>query len=310
MTFRKRSTPRMTISRSSSAGPRVMKRTLAWTGLLTTALWAAAYGQAGTPEEGDPATALFRHPRVMASQNAFREYQETKPLAVSRGEFLSAGYLTGDREDSLGTLLGPTSPEQSLSAAGRVTLQRFTPIALVPPAGVTYGVGDSVLIVEQREAPIGYGHLIVPTGVARVTGQDGAMAMAQIVAVYGPIRRGQFIAPMPHYEDPGRVETQPVSDGIEGRIVMAREPHELRTPQQVLYIDVGREAGVRLGDVFEARGHPDQPTENGVVPVDAPMATLKVVQVSDRTAAVKVMSIVAPHLNPGARVHQVAKLAN
>jgi hypothetical protein len=136
------------------------------------------------------------------------------------------------------------------------------------------------------------------------------MAMAQIVALYGPIRRGQLVAPMPPFEDPGRIESQPVTDGIEGRVVMGRESHELRTPQQVLYIDVGREAGVRLGDLFEARGAADKPTENGVVPIDAPMATFKVVHLSDRTAAVKVVSIVAPHLMPGTRVRQIAKIAN
>ena len=310
MIFQKRSMPRMTISRSDRAGLRVMSRGLIGTVLLSAALCLTAQGQAGTPEEGDPATALFRRSRVMASENAFREYKETKLLAVSRAEFLSSGYLTGEREDSLGTLLGPTAADRSISAGGRVTLQRFARIALVPPSGMTYGEGDSVLIVERREGPIGYGHLIVPTGVARVTGQDGGMAMAEIVAVYGPIRRGQFIAPLPHFESPGRVDSQPVTDGIEGHVVMAREPHELRTPQQVLYIDVGREAGVRLGDVFEARASADQPTENGVVPVDAPMATLKVVGVSDRTAAVKVINIVAPHLMAGTRVRQIAKLAS
>ncbi len=313
MTFRKRSTPRMTIFPSDRTGARVMRRGLVWSGLLAATLAATAQAQGQTQaaqDDGDPATALFRRPRVMAAQNAFREYRETKPLAVSHAEFLSAGYLTGDREEALGTLLGPVSAERSISAGGRVTLQRFARIALVPPTGVTYGEGDSVLIVERREAPIGYGQLIVPTGVARVTGQDGQMAMAQIVAVYGPIRRGQMIAPLPHFENPGRLDAQAVSDGIEGHMVMARESHELRTPQQVLFIDVGREDGVRLGDVFEARGAADRPTENGVVPIDAPMATLKVIHLSDHTAAVKITTVLAPHLMPGVRVRQIAKLPN
>jgi len=310
MIFPKRSMPRMTISRSDPAASRVRSRALVLTGLFSAALWAVASGQAAPREEGDPATALFRHPRVMASQNAFREYKETKPLSVSRSEFLASGYLTGDRQDSLGTLIGPASAERSISTGGRITLQRFTRVALVPPAGMTYGTGDSVLIVERREAPIGYGHLIVPTGLARIVGQDGAMAMAQIVAVYGPIRSGQLIAAMAPFEAPGRADLQPVSDGLEGHVVMAREQHELRTPQQVLYLDVGREAGVRLGDVFEARGSTAKPTENGVVPVDAVMATLKVVHLGDRTAAVKVVSVVAPHLMPGTRVRLIAKLAN
>jgi hypothetical protein len=296
MIFRKRSMPRMTISRSR--GPVLG-------GVLVALLAGSVLGQ-----EGDPATALFRRPRVMAGQNTFQSYRDTRPLAVSPSEFLSSGFLSDETERSYGTLLGLVTPERLPAQSGRTALQRFTRVALAAPPGTGYGVGDSVLVVERREGPIGYGHLIVPTGVARVVHVDASQTIAEIVAVYGPIRQGQQVAALPHFEDPGRVETRPVPDGIEGQVLMPRENHELRIPQQILYIDLGRSEGIALGDTFEARGTVAAPNESGVRPVDAAMATLKVVHVRDHTAAVKVIRVFAPHLSAGTRVRLVAKLAN
>lgn len=296
MIFRKRSTPRMTISRSSGL----------WGGGLLVALLS---GNAVAQDLGDPATALFRRPRVMAAQNTFRVYRETRPLAVSRAEFFSSGYLSEDPEASFGTLLGPVSPERASTQNGRAALQRYTRVAVAAPVGLRYGDGDSLLIVERREGPIGYGALIVPTGMARIVRPADGQAIAEIVAVYGPIRQGQRLAPLLPFVDPGRAEARPVNDGLEGQVLMAREVHELRTPQQVLYIDLGRSEGVSLGDVFEARGTVAGANDAGVRSVDEVMATLKVVQVREHTAAVKVMSVIAPHLGAGTRVRQVAKLA-
>jgi hypothetical protein len=284
-------------------------------GLALATLPASLEAQGGQPrtagrEEGDPATALFRRPRVMASQTAFRAYRETKPLAVSHAEFLSAGFVAGEGEVPLGSLVGQVSPEQNVLSSGRATLKQFTRIALAAPAGTSYGQGDSVLIVERREAPIGYGDVLVPTGVARITGTERGLATAEIIALYGPVRRGQLIAALPRFTDPGRTGTQSVAEGLEGQVLVARETRELRVPQQVLYIDKGQRDGVALGDIFEARGTPGEPSDSGVLPVDAIMATLKVVHVREGTASVKVLNVHAPHLPPGTRVKQIAKLGS
>jgi hypothetical protein len=299
MIFQKRSMPRTTIFRSKL--------------VAIAALFGLGTGVGSSPlcaqadREGDPATALFRRQRVMAPQNAFRLYKETPPLAVSAAEFFSAGFLTDADQISMGTLLGPVSPERVATPVGRVALQRFARVALGAPAGVTYGQGDSVLIVEEREGPKGYGKLLVPTGIARVIGPDQGQTIAEVVAVFGPVRSGQSLAPLPHFVSPGRVESKAVSGGVEGHLLMAREVRELRVPQQILFIDLGQKDGVALGDVFEARGTAGRPNESGLQPVDELMATLKVVHVRERTAAVKVVNVTAPHLPAGTRVKQVAK---
>lgn len=303
MIFQKRST------RKTTTFPSKLVAIAALFGLGTVAVSSPLYAQ-GADREGDPATALFRRQRVMASQNAFRLYKETAPLAVSASEFYSSGFLTDADRVSLGSLIGPVSPERVAAPTGRIALLRFSRVALGAPSGVTYGQGDSVLIVQEREGPLGYGKLLVPTGIARVIGPDKGQTIAEIVTVYGPVRTGQSIAPLPHFADPGRVEAKPVASGIEGHVLMPREVHELRVPQQILIIDVGSKDGVALGDVFEARGTAGRPSDSGLQPVDERMAVLKVVNVRERTAAAKIVTVTAPHLPPGTRVKQVAKLGS
>ncbi len=309
MTFRKRSTQKTTIFPSDS-GAGLLRR-LGWLAGAVL-MWVAPLSvQAQAPDEGDPATALFRKPRVMAPPDAFRLYQETKPIAVSKSEFLSAGFLSGDADLPRGALLGALGADPARSGGGgRSAIQRFARVALLPPDGVTYAEGDSLLVVEEREAPPGYGSLMVPTGLVRVLRQDAGQASAEVVALYGPVRSGQQVVALPAFPNPGRVEPRPISDGVEGRLLVARDPRELRIPHQVLFIDVGRAEGVGLGDLFEARSPAGQEDSSGVRSVAAPLAWLRVVHLGEHTAAVKVDRVISAHLPMGTMVRQVAKLGN
>ncbi|MGQ0703227.1 MAG: LysM peptidoglycan-binding domain-containing protein [Gemmatimonadales bacterium] len=258
--------------------------------------------------EGDPATALFRRRRVASAQAAFRSYRESKPRPLTAGEFISSGFLTEGQELPFGTFLGSTTPEQIAVASSRATVQVFTQVALTAPEGGSYAPGDTLLVVDRREGPAGYGDVVAPTGLVRVIRQDPSQAIGEVVAVYGAIRQGQAVLPAPKFQDPGPVEYQPVTDGKEGQVLMARDPRELRLPHQVLFIDLGRQDGVALGDRFEARRTPGQQDRSAALAVDEPMATLEVVQVREHSAAVKVVNVLSPNLPPGTRVKQVARL--
>ena len=247
--------------------------------------------------EGDPATALFRRGRVASAQNAFRAYRESRFHPLRAGEFFSSGFLTEGENLPFGTLLGPVTPEQIARAGGRAAVQQFTRVALAPPVGASYAAGDTLLVVDRRDAPVGFGQVLTPTGLVQVIRQDENQAVGDVIAVYGPIREGQSLLPAPKFSDPGPVEYQPVGDGVEGRVLVEREARELRLPQQVLFLDVGSRDGVAVGDLFEARGSADEP-----------MGTFQVVQVRERTSTVKVLSVVSPNLPAGTRVRQVAKL--
>jgi LysM repeat protein len=258
------------------------------------------------PASGDGMD-LFRRKKVSA-QNAFKTYREARFHPLRAGEFYSSGFLTEGDSLSWGALLGPVTPEQIESGRSRAAVQNFTSVGMRPPEGATYAVGDTLVAVDRREGPIGYGEIVVPTGLIRVTGQNGNQVIGDVIAVYGPIRNGQSLLPAEKFTDPGPGQYVSVADGLEGRVLVSRDARELRHPQEVIFIDIGRSAGVAPGDVFHARRTPGPQDKTEADAVDEVMATLQVIHVRGRTATVKVLNVVSPDIKPGTRVKQVAKL--
>jgi len=250
---------------------------------------------------------LFRRKKVSA-QNAFKTYREVRFHPLRAGEFFSSGFLTEGDSLPWGTMLGPVTPEQIESGRARTAVQNFTSVGMRPFPGASYSVGDTLVVVDRREGPIGYGEIVVPTGLIRVTGQNGDQTIGDVIAVYGPIRNGQSVMPAEKFSDPGAKEYASVADGLEGRVLVSRDARELRHPQEVLFIDIGRTAGVSPGDLFHARrtAGPQDKTEANAV--DEVMAVLQVINVRGRTATVKVLNVVSPDIKPGTRVKQIAKL--
>ena len=266
----------------------------------------AADSASGGEEEGG--IALFQRRRVTNVRNAFKSYREVKYHPLRAGEFYSAGFLSELDTLPYGRLLGPVTPEQIVSGRARAAVQIYTPVAVQPPAGGSYAEGDTLVVVVRREGPVGYGDIIVPTGLVRVTGKNGEQILGDVISVYGPIRDGQSILPAEKFSDPGAVEYTRVSDGVEGHVLAPRDLKELRHPQEVLFIDIGGQDGVRTGDLFEARRTPGPQTRAEADAVDEVMATLQVVHVRRRTATVKVMNVISPDVPMGTRIKLVAKL--
>jgi hypothetical protein len=169
-------------------------------------------------------------------------------------------------------------------------------------------MGDLLLVVDRHEGPQGYGEVIVPTGLIKVSGNNGGQMVGEVVTVFGPIREGQAVLPAEKFTDPGAADYQKVGNGLEGHILVARDGRELRLPQHVLFLDIGKRDGVALGDLFEARREPGPQRRASADAVDEVMATLQVIHVRERTATVSVRNVISPDIRPGTRVKLVAKL--
>jgi hypothetical protein len=262
-------------------------------------------GETATEEQG---MELFRRRKVTTVANSFATYRAVKFRPVRSGEFYSGGFLTEGESFSFGRLLGPVTPEQIESARARAAVQRFTTVGIRPPEGASYAMGDLLLVVDMHEGPQGYGDVIVPTGLVKVTGNNNGQMVGEVVTVFGPIREGQAVLPAEKFTDPGAADYQKVSNGLEGHILVARDLRELRLPQQVLFLNIGKRDGVALGDLFEARREPGPQARATADAVDEVMATLQVIHVRDRSATVSVRRVVSPDVPPGTRVKLVAKL--
>ncbi len=262
-------------------------------------------------DEQSPAVpdSTFTRRRGMDARAALRTYREQPYRPLRRGEFFAAGYLSEGDKLPFGQLLGTVTPQQIRNLSDRSSATLFTTVAVAPPAGASYAAGDSLLIVQTFPGPEGYGDIVIPTGVARVTGLNGKEALATVVGVFGAIRSGQLTIPAEKFVDGGTMRAQPVEKGIVGAVLSQRETRELKHPQNYLFIDKGKRDGVARGDVFEVRREP-APRVGGSSTVDELMAVLQVVHVRERSATVKVINVISPDISPGTRVVQVGKLPN
>ncbi|MGH7559907.1 MAG: LysM peptidoglycan-binding domain-containing protein [Gemmatimonadales bacterium] len=251
---------------------------------------------------------LFRRRHVANLENVFKTYRDVKPPLLRETDFHSSGFLTEGDTLPFGRLLGPVTPEPIETVRARAAAQHLARVAVLPPPGGTYAPGDSLLSVVRLEGPVGYGEIVVPTGIIRVTGQNGDQVIGEVIQIYGPVRDGQSILPAEKFKTPTAEAYQPVSDGMQGRVLIPRDPRNLRQPGHILFLDIGSSSGVVMGDLYEARRDPGPQPRAEANAVDELMATMQVVHVRERTATVRVVNLLAPDVHAGTRVKHVARL--
>jgi LysM repeat protein len=226
---------------------------------------------------------------------------------VRRSEFYSSGFLTEGQRLPLGNMLGTVTPLQIQAENRGTTAALFAKVAVTPPSGARYQVGDTLMVMRVEREVRGYGNVIVPTGLIRVSDASRAEIVGEVIAAYGQIHDGQRVIPAEKFDDPGRVRPVPISDGVRGRVLAHRDMQPLTGPQDVLFLDRGRKDGVALGDLFEIRATP-KARENAAGVVDDVMATVQVVHLGDHTSTARVIKVTQPDIIAGTEVRQIAKL--
>ena len=212
-------------------------------------------------------------------------------------DFYSAGFLSEGEHLPFGRLVGPVTPLQIPTRDPRGNATLYTKVAVVPPAGATYQVGDSLLVVDASRRLEGYGRIVEPRGLARVIAISEGAPIAQIVAVYGEILPDQMVLPAERFTDPGPVRAAAVSDGVQGSVIGWPGRRELKGAGIVLFLDKGKRDGVAPGDVFEIRRDAG-PQRNGMITTAEVMATVQVVHVRERTATARVVGVTSPDVPP------------
>jgi hypothetical protein len=263
------------------------------------AVYASADGGADTMRIFPPSRGRSLQETIAATEE--RPVRPLKPY-----DFHSSGFLTEGERLAFGRLIGPVTPSQ-IPAAGRGSFTLYTRVALEAPGGASYQVGDSLLIADMSQTIEDWGRVVQPTGLARVVEISQNHPIAEVVAVYGEILRGQALLPAEKFAEPGSVRPVAAADGIEAEVVGWPGRRELKGAGIVLFIDKGRNAGVAPGDLFELRRRPGR-SPDGYVNVDELMATLQIVHVRERSATARVLNVLSPDIAPGTRALQVAKL--
>jgi len=250
---------------------------------------------------------IFDRRRTPAQEvrDVLRAYANQPYRPLRRGEFYSAGFLTEEERLPYGRVLGNTASPAIPRLTERSTASTFDQISIQPPRSASYHVGDSLLIVRVDRDIAGWGSVVVPLGVARVTEPQRRQVLAEVVMQFGRIHDNHLALPLEPFKDPGEVRPTPVDRGLEGTVIAARDLHELTGPQQIIFINRGRVDGVSPGDVFEAfkpaSGVPGTSSERVQV-------VLEIVHTRDHSSSGLILNIDRPNLVPGMPVRLIRKM--
>jgi hypothetical protein len=227
--------------------------------------------------------------------------------ALRAGDFYSAGFLTEGEAlpwaDVLGAVGTPTLANLTASSSAMI----YNEIELRAPQSAVYQIGDSVLVAQLAREVRGWGWVVVPRGMARVTHIAGSHVRAEIVSQFGHIADGQVALPVEAFDDPGDIVPVPVENGAVGEVITARDLTPLPNHRDVVFINLGRADGVVLGDIFEVlRSVGDE--ESNIDTETEPVALLQIVHVREHSASGLIVNIRNLGTGTGAPVRLVRKM--
>lgn len=207
--------------------------------------------------------------------------------ALPSGLFHAAGWLVrpGEPLDRRGRIVAHTA---GAVAPERTLILPHEDVRIEVEPGVQLEPGDRFLTARINRRVEDVGEILTPTGVLEVRRVDAGGAVARLVRDFGstqlhddlfdertfPLREGVYPA-----------ETE---DRLAARILAFEELKELYLPGDRLFIGLGAEDGIAVGDVFDAFVG----TGNGWTGRHA--ASFQVVGVRDRTATLRILANEAP----------------
>jgi LysM repeat protein len=273
--------------------------------LLDTAQVVEAPPPPPEPTEGYQTVFDRRRNATQEVRDVLRAYANQPYHPLRRGEFYAAGFLTEQERLPYGRVLGNTSVPAIPRLTDRSSAITFDQIAVQPPRNASYHVGDSLLVVRVDRDITGWGGVVVPLGVARVTELQRRQVLAEVIMQFARIHDGHLALPLEPFKDPGQVRPTPVEQGLEGVVIAERDLHVLTGPQQIVFINRGRAEGVSPGDVFEvfrpASGVPGSASEQVQV-------VLEIVHTRDHSASGLILNVDNPGVVPGMPVRLVRKM--
>lgn len=257
-------------------------------------------------QKSDPLAFLRRNSEQ--DDIAFINYKNQPYAPMRTGELRAASFLTEMRDMPFGELLGPVDPPVVRATQSAEAALPGMVIAVRPPAGAAYQRGDTVMIALVTPGPKGFGDIVAPTGLARITDHTPRQTLAVLLVMYGPVRYGQVVLPVEPVSNPGKVLPVAIA-GPSGEMIGSEEPRELLQVGGRVFVDIGRSAGLRVGDFvqFHRRG---APRINASDTIDDLMATGQVVHTGEKSSTVQLTRILDPALREGAVVTRTATLPN
>ncbi len=268
---------------------------------------AARVAQGDGREEG-PAAAGERTVFWREDDNGERTIigSSTAPYpVVTQGDFYRASFVAPDSELRLaGRLAEVVSPTVvALDRNPGIHPYDQVYVTLAPGAGTR--VGDRLHFVRPQRDLRNAGRVWQSTGLGTVAAVEDRVATVVMVRIYDEVRPADLALPAATFAVPAGVK--PVAaTGLQGQILGFEEPHPLHATQEYVFLDIGRTAGVREGDEFEAY-LPREGRDWGTRP-EIRVGRMQVVKVTERTSTLRITRLEQPAMRPGLPARRVARM--
>jgi LysM repeat protein len=263
-----------------------------------------------TADDYDPDAPLFPQMGEMsqAARATVKAYSEKNYRAIRRDEFYSGGFLTEEKNLPLGRIVGRTASPMIASLTNFGVAKLYTDLAVSPPKGASYQIGDTLLILEKGWQVNDYGYMVLPTGIGIIKRIDDGRPIMTVDHIYWSIYPGQWLMPLEKFPASSKARAVPITDGITAEIIgWPRRPY-MKLPQSNFFINKGSADGVALGDIWEVRRESAGISSAGTVLTSENMATVQIVNVREHSATALITNVKYATFPLGTSVVQIAKL--
>lgn len=255
-----------------------------------------------------PAGSVFRQPRDGGSGLSTLSLDQRPPLAaVTADDFHRAPLLVGPGE------LGPEGitvrvVEENPLDLRMPTAARKNVDVVLALGGLEPVVGDSLKGVRRTREEGIHGDVVIPKALLRVNRRWADSARATVIKMYGDYAVGDPVVAIASYDLDRAAEVEPVDSGITGGVVAFEVRQVLLGPGEIMFLNVGADRGVRLGDEFSVFSRNERDGA-GSAPSDA-LAIVRIVQVAERTSTGRVVSVRDPGMRSGDPVRLTGRLSS
>lgn len=259
---------------------------------------------AGPAREGEH-TVFYNQGQRANDLNTVLAANQAQYSVVREGDFYGTGYVARDNEVARMARVAEVVSPTVMPLERPPTIQLYDQVFLAADAGARMRIGDRVQFLRPGRELQGFGRVWQPTGLATVSAVDGGVATAVVIRMYDRVSPGDLVVPVAAFPVP--ISVRPVaSTGLQGKIVAFQVPHAVQANEEIAFLDVGRQAGVKEGDEFEVflpRTHRDWGTRPEV-----PVGRLQVVKVMQGTASARITNLTQPAISVGLPVRRVAAM--
>lgn len=216
------------------------------------------------------------------------------PLLVGPGGLGAEGVTVRVLEENPLDLRMPTAARKNVDV-------------LIALGGLEPALGDSLKAVRRDREEGVHGHVVVAKALLEVNRLWADSARATVVKMYGDYAVGDPVVAVVSYAPDPAARPEPVDAGVTGAVIAFEVPQVLLGPGEFLFLDVGAERGVAIGDEFAVfsrveRAGPDAELEDA-------LAVVRIVQVTERTSTGRVISIRDPGMRSDDPVRLIRRLA-